>query len=1028
MLLICVRCHPPAGDSTLIDLIELVLVRNLPCSNREAEDRLPRCSDSHQNATDRIGTMVLSYADAMKKERPPPVENSTNPSSSPKQFSTSQGNSLESQPPPSPRSQQKSNAAGVAQSGREASVQRPLVAPQPRNPGNPWGRPEPATKTGSERGNGRDDKIVKEMVPTRGPVQILSREKSHNESPSPWKAAASRSALPVSKTNARQQIKPENRTTEKPSAINKVTPKGTQPTQQQYKKKKPKPQLKSISIGDMITARPSRPMPPKGQEKQPKKLPHKQLLATDSAKDFPALGAPSMTNTPKLGFAKASWGKAAAPSKMPPSTLQHKKKSEKQTTKKDTGKSESAPNFVSPRSAAVFFQPKKEAPREGDEHQLLRLLQDRNVYQKKGRQRLHPRKKKFTALKKKVLQERLLKWYELHPEEKNEDGSTVAAAAGHSCSLCIYNYVNPDELEDDDEYEEILENLKDLASKVGSVKDVFVPRIDRTVNYPAFVLFDYAKDAAAAQACWEGLVLGGETLRVIMVGRVTDTGSDWKESVLVSEASIVSGDSDVAEASVEAVAVMELLGILTEDDYADEECMDESLEDLRSVAAKFGKLERLEAKEEKDGNVLLHYKADRKEAEAIFDGLRNTTIGGKPLSVSMVFMRATSPGTDRSMIVLENVLTDDDLEDEDCLNESLGDIRRLAGRHGAILDVQVVGKTVKIIYEGPPSVAERSAKELNGLTLAGVPVVASVENFNDMGSIEHGDSLYLYNILTDDDLDDEDCLQESLDDIRTLASKHGTIRELEVSWEDGTSLVRISYLNGAAGAVESALGEFDGMVVGGLIVTATSRRKLNSEEKSAATEESALGDVGKRKPDGQNETPSKKARTDEAKPLYSGDKLIPERFAQAKRVPKIPNPAGPREYANQTSDDRVRPLLAEMLGELMRLQKRAVEDNNTKAKRRLVLGLREVARGIRSHKVKMVVMANNLDEYGAIDEKLQEIIDLAHNEGVPLFFEFTKRSLGKAVGKSIKVAVVGVQNAEGAHQPFKKLNSLASKI
>mmetsp|Transcript_28278 Transcript_28278/g.28646 ORF Transcript_28278/g.28646 Transcript_28278/m.28646 type:complete len:104 (-) Transcript_28278:158-469(-) len=78
--------------------------------------------------------------------------------------------------------------------------------------------------------------------------------------------------------------------------------------------------------------------------------------------------------------------------------------------------------------------------------------------------------------------------------------------------------------------------------------------------------------------------------------------------------------------------------------------------------------------------------------------------------------------------------------------------------------------------------------------------------------------------------------------------------------------------------------------------------------------------------------------------------------------------------------------------------------------------------------VKMIVMANNLDQYGAIDAKLQEIIDLAKSEGVPLFFEFTKRSLGKAIGKSIKIAVIGIQNADGAHQPFKKLNAISSRI
>jgi len=63
----------------------------------------------------------------------------------------------------------------------------------------------------------------------------------------------------------------------------------------------------------------------------------------------------------------------------------------------------------------------------------------------------------------------------------------------------------------------------------------------------------------------------------------------------------------------------------------------------------------------------------------------------------------------------------------------------------------------------------------------------------------------------------------------------------------------------------------------------------------------------------------------------------------------------------------------------------------------------------------------------AIDEKLQEIIDLARAEGIPLFFEFTKRSLGKALGKTIKVAVVGIQNADGAHREFKELTAIQKR-
>jgi selenocysteine insertion sequence-binding protein 2 len=113
-----------------------------------------------------------------------------------------------------------------------------------------------------------------------------------------------------------------------------------------------------------------------------------------------------------------------------------------------------------------------------------------------------------------------------------------------------------------------------------------------------------------------------------------------------------------------------------------------------------------------------------------------------------------------------------------------------------------------------------------------------------------------------------------------------------------------------------------------------------------------------------------------------------------------------------------------MLGELMRLQERSKDDKNARARRRLVMGLREVARGIRAHKVKMVIMANNLDEYGALDSKLQEILGMASADEIPILYELNKRKLGKALGKSIKVSVVGIQNADGAHDQFKKLKKM----
>ena len=233
------------------------------------------------------------------------------------------------------------------------------------------------------------------------------------------------------------------------------------------------------------------------------------------------------------------------------------------------------------------------------------------------------------------------------------------------------------------------------------------------------------------------------------------------------------------------------------------------------------------------------------------------------------------------------------------------------------------------------------------------------------------------------------------------------------------------------------------MIIGGQTVTATSIKVATARIKAksaSSTTSTGKGQGNEMKSMTRDRNANRNNNDNKTKaemsgpapvpsPIYSGDKLIPERFAECKRVPKIPNAAaGSREYAKDTlskttTGELAKPLLVEMLGELMRLQKRVMEENhaaanaaangggngavgkttNAKARRRLVMGLREVARGIRAHTVKMVIMANNLDQSGAIDEKLQEIIDLAHKEDVPLFYEFTKRTLGKAIGKSIKI-------------------------
>lgn len=554
----------------------------------------------------------------------------------------------------------------------------------------------------------------------------------------------------------------------------------------------------------------------------------------------------------------------------------------------------------------------------GDEHKLLRLMKEGNmVFQKKGRQRIKPRKKKFSALKKKVLQERLLKWKE--SQASKHDNDQPISDGYTACSVCVYGFANQEEMEDDEEYEEIVENLVEMANKIGDTKRTFIPRTMDDIpgeRHPSFVEFHNQEHAAAAAACWDGLTVGGEKLKcraLAATEAIELNDSEWHKWCVTADQPSTKDEGDL------------------------------QMEDVETE------------------------------------------------------------------VILENALTDDDLEDDECLEESVNDIKVVAKKFGVVHNVRVEKEPhahLVVVYKGGVSVARTAVKEMGKLVIGGSSVVARLasgsgpekEAMTDLTS-----SITIKNVLTDDDLEDKECLEESLNDVRELVQKFGSVESLGLDPDDekGVVLVQFSNNDNAAAAVAG----LDGMVIGGSTITVSL--------------------VGRPSPDSESLASVAHVQEQLSGPMFSGDKRIPERFAECKRVPKIPNSGGPRKYATLIDNETVKPLLIEMLGELMRLQRRSIEGKNAKARRRLVMGLREVARGIRSHKVKMVVMANNLDEYGAIDAKLQEILDLANQEEIPVFFEFNKRKLGKAIGKSIKVAVVGVQNADGAHQQFKKLSLLS---
>lgn len=596
---------------------------------------------------------------------------------------------------------------------------------------------------------------------------------------------------------------------------------------------------------------------------------------------------------------------------------------------------------------------------------------------KKGRQRLiatnsTPRKKKLTTLKKKVLKERLRVWKEKNgivdcDEEpctkrlKTDGSPSIQAAAmevakeAMSTTLLIENFIRPeDNLVDEDEYDEILSDLIQLAGRVGEVLSVFIPRPQDSVGDIttdendalvtnehiglAFVRFASKEDACAANEILEGMIVGGQKIRTSILNSME-----------------LANFSDCA-AGIPPSADTERLWRLAA---------------LRVVN------ERKSSMNASDDNSSNNIHTANTEAVTI------------------------------ATIVFHNILCEDDYEDEEALHESIEDLKGLAAEYG-----QVVGTkwetngdnrgNVYITYDNRNS-ADMALKQINGLIVSGSKILVSLDDDSSQNNQQStAGEVILSKVLNDDDLEDEDCLSESLNDIRNLAEQHGIIEKVLAEIDGGQKGdVFISYLEGHQVAQQAAQ-QLDGMVFGGRQLSASVREIRGTDSLS----------------------PKEQTKSDPLPIMLSGGKRISEQFAACKRVPKVPNAGTPRSYASKIADERAVPLLIEMLGELMRLQERSKDDKNARSRRRLVMGLREVARGIRAHKVKMIVMANNLDEYGAIDSKLQEILDMASADELPVLYELNKRNLGKALGKSIKVSVVGIQNADGAHDQFKKLKKM----
>mmetsp|Transcript_32393 Transcript_32393/g.53556 ORF Transcript_32393/g.53556 Transcript_32393/m.53556 type:complete len:336 (-) Transcript_32393:878-1885(-) len=291
----------------------------------------------------------------------------------------------------------------------------------------------------------------------------------------PKKEPAVARSQPVEKSKKQQHDNTQNKQQRQSTKHDNKRP----PSQQQNganknkKSKKPKPSS-GVQLSDVIKLPPAK----RQSNRQIPTLLAKPQAALNLAQDFPSLGTSS--GMP----ATSTWGKAVVKAKAPfvkPTVKKEQRSISSKARKNETAK-KSAPESSTPSLLATFGAKQRSAE---ETNRMGTFLKDPAAV-KKGRQRLGPRKKKFSTLKKKVLQERLEQWKVRNPDSTS---STVDDGTSSASTVALWSYCAPEETEDEDELEEITTNLREMASKVGDLRDLHV---DKEHGH-AFCLFFHSR-------------------------------------------------------------------------------------------------------------------------------------------------------------------------------------------------------------------------------------------------------------------------------------------------------------------------------------------------------------------------------------------------------------------------------------------------------------------------------------------------------------------------------------------------------
>lgn len=139
-------------------------------------------------------------------------------------------------------------------------------------------------------------------------------------------------------------------------------------------------------------------------------------------------------------------------------------------------------------------------------------------------------------------------------------------------------------------------------------------------------------------------------------------------------------------------------------------------------------------------------------------------------------------------------------------------------------------------------------------------------------------------------------------------------------------------------------------------------------------------------------------------------------------------------YVDQVISAELNEVALELLRRLLGWQERvrANDPHNFKRKRRLVSGMREVGKLVKSRKAKAVLVAPNIsaiqgeegDQY-----PVAGLLQMARERGIPVVFALSRQRMGKVFGPASRkrASAFAVLDYDGANDLFKRMLALAEE-